>query len=150
LKGKAPRVIRYAVIVAIAYSSLQVVLTAMGLAVGVAAPFVLVGEIAISLVVLASLWMLGGREYLVAVSLLAVHICLGVAFTQWQSPLLWVAMAVMVYLLWPPRLKWCGWMGVEEIRWDIARYGRNHPRRCAHSSFKRPSRRDLSEWRVRW
>jgi hypothetical protein len=148
-KGRAPRVVLYTFTAAIAYSLLQVVLTAAGFAVGLAAPLVLLVEIAISLVVLACLWMLGGREYLMAVGLLAVHISLGVAFAQWQSPLLWVAIAVMVYLLWPSMLKWYGWMAVEEIRMDIARYRRHHPRRCASPSFRQPPRPDLSEWRIR-
>jgi hypothetical protein len=115
----------------------------------VAAPIALVVEIGLSLIVLASLYMLGGREYLIAVGLLAVHIGMGVAFGQWQSPLLWVAIAVTLYLLRPSMVSHYGWIGMDDIRRDIARYRRHRPCR-ARASVKQTSRPDLSGWRAPW
>jgi hypothetical protein len=149
-KGRAHLVIRYFVAAAVTFSLLQVVLTGVGLGGFVAAPVALVVEIGLSLVVLACLYMLGGREYLIAVGLLVVHIGMGVAFGQWQSPLLWVAIAVTLYLLRPSMVGYYGWIGMDDLRRDIARYRRHHPRRCANPSFRRPPRPNVSEWRNRW
>ncbi len=148
-KGRAHPVIGYFVAAAVAFSLLQLALTGMGLAGLVAAPIALVVEIGISLIVLACLQMLGGREYLIAVGLLAVHIGVGVAFGQWQSPLLWVAIAVTLYLLRPSMVSHYGWIGMDDFRRDIARYRRHRPCR-ARASVRQTSRPDLSDWRARW
>src|SRR5205085_5049315 len=79
-------------------------------------------EIVIGLIMIACLVWLGGREYLLALGLVVLHVTLGAIFAQWQSPALWVAIAVMLYLLRPSMRNRYVWMGLRELRADIARY----------------------------
>jgi hypothetical protein len=102
-----------------AYSLLQIILGTTQFASVGAGRMVLSGEIVISLIVILTLVRLGGlarisgrdyvlvlrrvsgREYVLVLGLVALHVSIGIAFGQWQSPALWVAIAVMLYLLKP-------------------------------------------------
>ena len=87
--------------VASAYSLLQIVTDTTGFTDPVIGRDVLAGEIVISLIVIGSLRRLGGREYLLAIGLALLQIAVTVVFKQWQSPALWVAVILALYLLRP-------------------------------------------------
>ena len=85
--------------VAAVYASLQLVLGTTGFANPVLGGIVLVGEITLVLVVMASLGWMGGREYMLALGSCFVLVSLGVILGEWQSPVLWIAIVILILLL---------------------------------------------------
>lgn len=143
LAGIAHPAILFAVASASAYSLLQVALGTAGLVSTVAAA---AGLIVIACVQWRTVW-----EYRLAVSLAVLHVLVGVAFSPWQSPALWLAIAVMLYLLRPPMLEQDRRVPLALLRGDAAGYGRRpNRRRRAHPASRRPERLEPWEWRIRW
>jgi hypothetical protein len=138
--------------IASVYSLLPIIQGAPGFANVVAGEIVLSLEVAISLLISACLVWLGGREYLLALGLALLHVALGVSFSQWQLPTFWVAVAVTLYLLRPSVRKEYWWVARSEIRSDIARYTRRHPRHQAHfrHTLKPAPDSRPDNWRMRW
>lgn len=139
--------------VASAFSLLQFVLGKMPFDNPVVGEIVLLGEVVIGIVVIACLRWLGGREYLLAWGLVILHVSVGVALAQWQSPALWVACALLLYLMRPSVRRRYMRMAQSEIRDDVTRYRSGPPRRhrrSAHHSFKQVSRVEPQDWHIRW
>ncbi|HET9493762.1 MAG TPA: hypothetical protein VFR15_05990 [Chloroflexia bacterium] len=126
-----------------AYSLLQVAMGRAGLV------SIVVG--AAGLIVLACLQWRTVLQYRLAVSLAALHVLVGGAFGQWQSPALWIAVAVTLYILRPTMLEQYEVVPAGVLGGDIARYRRQstHRRRVRVAS-RRPARLEPWEWRIRW
>jgi hypothetical protein len=126
-----------------AYSLLQVAMGRAGLV------SIVVGTA--GLIVLACLQWRTVLQYRLAVSLAALHVLVGAAFGQWQSPALWVALAVTLYLLRPTMLEQYEVVPAGVLGGDLARYRRQstHRRRVRVAS-RRPAELEPWEWRIRW
>jgi hypothetical protein len=106
---------------------------------------------AAGLVVLACLQWQTVLQYRLAVSLAALHVAVGAAFGQWQSPGLWIALAATLYILRPTMLEQYEVVPTRVLGGDIARYRRHstHRRRVRVAS-RRPTGLVPWEWRIRW
>jgi hypothetical protein len=139
--------------VASAFSLFQVVLGKTAFDNPAVGEIVLLGEVVIGIAVIACLRWLGGREYLLAWGLVILHVLVGMALAQWQSPALWVACALLLYLMRPSVRRRYMRMGQSEIRDDLARYRSGHPRRARrtpHHPFQQISRSEPQYWHIRW
>jgi hypothetical protein len=137
-----PAAILTVVASASAYSLLQVALGTAGLISTLVS--------AVGLIVIACLQWQTVREYRLAVSLTVLHVLAGAAFSQWQSPVLWVAVGVTLYLLRPSMLAQYERVPVGFLGGDMARYRRRPTRvRRAHPLSKQPERVEPSDWRIR-
>jgi hypothetical protein len=146
----APLAVLYAI--ASAYSLLQIMLGTTPIAGSSVGQIALTVEIAIGLVVIASLIWPGGRPYLLALGLVALHVSIGIALAQWQSPAFWVAIVVLLYLLTPSMRKQYGRMARLEVSSDVTRYRSRQPGRRAHftHSLKRTTHQSLGDRRIPW
>jgi hypothetical protein len=151
-RAAIPLALLYAI--ASVLSVLQVMLGVTGFANPAVGPFVLSGEILMSVIVIAALARLGGREYLlarhaprreylVALVLVALQVSLGIVFAQWRSPALWVATTVMLYLLRPSMMRRYGRRGFFEFRPDYGRFGSRRPIDRTHSWLSYVSEQDI-------
>jgi hypothetical protein len=135
-----------------AYSLLQVMLGTTLLASSNVGQMALTAEIVIGPIVIASLILPGGRPYLLAVGLVALHVSIGIALAQWQSPAFWVAMIVLLYLLTPSMRKQFGRMARLEVSSDVTGFRSQHPRRQAHftHSLKHTTHQSPGDRRIPW
>ncbi len=133
-------------VVGSAYSLVQAVLDIPGSANHAMGRMALLIGFVISLMIVPCSRWLGRRGYRVDLGLVALHISLAVALEQWQSPSMWVAIAVFPYFLVSSVRKQQFRRAVAEVRCDIVRYGGLH-RRCAPSLFRRVLRTNRLFWR---
>ncbi len=87
--------------IAAVYASLQIVLGTSGFANPILGGSVLLGEVMVELVAIASLVWLGGREYILVLGSCIVLVSLGAILAQWQYPVLWIAIVILVLFLRP-------------------------------------------------
>ncbi len=143
------RLLAFLYAVASAYSLLQVALGVTGFADPVLGSWVLAGEIVASLTVIAGLLWIGGREYLMSLGFVVLHIATGTALGQWQSPALWVAIAVLFYLVRPYMWQKYSRLARMEMRYAIARHRSRNIHRCRHF-WNRLARRERDNGPIPW
>ncbi len=105
-------------------------------------------EIMIGVFAIASSQWLSGRTYLFTLSLVALHVALGIVFAHWLSPALWVAGAILLYLLRSSIRKFY----VLWARTELLHSKRRYPTwRSPHErKFPLITRLNPKEWRIRW
>jgi hypothetical protein len=96
-------------------------------------------EFGLGMVVTAWLLMLEGTEYVPILGLVGLHAGVGLALAQWQSPGLWVAVALLIYLERPSMWGRPFGVGARVTTRDVV-HSRWQPPRGSHHHQPRPSR----------
>ena len=120
--------------IAAVYTSLQLVSGTSGFANPVLGGIVLVGEITLVLVVIASLAWMGGREYMLVLGSCIILVSLGVVLAEWQSPVLWIAIVILILFLRPGMWHYYFLRARQEIAGGLGHLGQRSLRWYSHGT----------------